>query len=241
MPKVDVRKETIDAILRRIADLNDQSLTQLSQYISYLKWQEELWNSLLDEEARPGPDQALLWQFDFLEAFPAARLTSTREPSLMEIKVDSATCGMVQQLALWQHPPVVGSAVCEYNLNVPPEVDSLRLQFAVGIRDGALMEGDNLCAFRIYVNGVRIWSITKQTQCLGTFCGRSAQPGRPGGHRPVCDRRPGRYALELGRLGRARRCLAMAPAAVDATTRKRLVCAACANCRRVGQGEGLTR
>ncbi|NJN83972.1 MAG: hypothetical protein HC802_17970 [Caldilineaceae bacterium] len=169
MPKLDARKETIDAILRRIADLNDQSLTQLSQYISFLKWQEELWNSLLDEEARPGPDQALLWQFDFLEAFPAARQAATREPSLMEIKVDSATCGMVQQPALWQHPPVVGSAVCEYNFHVPAEVDSLRLQFAVGIRDGALMQGDNLCAFRIYVNGVRIWSITKQRNSWERF------------------------------------------------------------------------
>jgi hypothetical protein len=25
------------------------------------------------------------------------------------------------------------------------------------------MEGDNLCAFRIMVNGVRLWSTTKQT------------------------------------------------------------------------------
>ena len=36
MPDYDARKETIDAILRRIADLNEQSLTQLAQYISYL-------------------------------------------------------------------------------------------------------------------------------------------------------------------------------------------------------------
>ena len=80
----------------------------------------------------------------------------------MEIKVGPATCGMVQQMSLWEHPPVIGSAVCEYQLRVPSEVDSLRMRFAVGIRDGALMEGENLCAFRIYVNGVRIWSTTKQ-------------------------------------------------------------------------------
>ena len=41
----------VDGISRRIADLNEQSLAQLSQYISYLKWQEELWHSLLDDEA----------------------------------------------------------------------------------------------------------------------------------------------------------------------------------------------
>ncbi len=166
MPTLDTRRETINAIIRRISDLNEQSLTQLSQYISYLKWQEELWNSLLDErdhEEAPSPHQALIWQYDFLEAFPAARKASTRSPKLMEIKVDRASCGMVQQPALWEHPPVIGSAVCEYTVAVPAEVDALRLRFAVGIRDGAIMEGENLCAFRILVNGMRIWSTTKQS------------------------------------------------------------------------------
>ena len=163
MPKFDARQETIAAIGRRISDLNEQSLTQLSQYISYLKWQEELWHSLLDNEEDDGPDQALLWQFDFLEGFPAARQAATRSTQMMEIKVGIASCGMVQQLALWEHPPVDGSAVCEYNLRVPAEIDSLRLRFAVGLRDGALMQGENLCAFRLLVNGMRIWSITKQS------------------------------------------------------------------------------
>ncbi|MBW7883951.1 MAG: hypothetical protein H3C34_15180 [Caldilineaceae bacterium] len=163
MSKFNARQETIAALVRRISDLNEQSLTQLSQYISYLKWQEELWNSLLDNEEAADPDQALLWQFDFVEAFPAARKVSTRKPDLMEIKVAMASCGMVQQMAIWEHPPVTGSAVCEYTLRIPPEINSLKMRFAVGIRDGALMEGDNLCAFRLYVNGMRIWSTTKQT------------------------------------------------------------------------------
>lgn len=163
MPDYDARQETIDAITRRIVDLDEQSLTQLSQYISYLKWQEELWHSLLDEEAQPSPDHVLIWQFDFLEGFPAARKVATRSPDLMEIKVGPAACGLVQQPSLWQHPPVLGSAVCEYQLQVPPEVETLRLRFGIGIRDGALMEGDNWCAFRVHVNGVRIWGSTKQT------------------------------------------------------------------------------
>ena len=82
---------------------------------------------------------------------------------MMEVKVGAAHCGMVRQMALWQHPPVVGSAVCEYHLEAPPTIDSLRMRFGVGIRDGALMEGENLCAFRIYVNGRRVWSTTKQS------------------------------------------------------------------------------
>jgi hypothetical protein len=161
--KIDVRQETIDGITRRIADLNEQSLTQLSQYISYLKWQEELWHSLLDEAADHDPDQALIWQYDFVEAFPAARKIATRAPDMMEIKTGMASCGMVQQMAIWEHPPVAGSAVCEYTVQAPPDLNSLRLRFAVGIRDGALMEGENTCAFRVFVNGVRLWSTTKQT------------------------------------------------------------------------------
>ena len=57
MATYDSRQESIDAILRRISDLNEQSLTQLSQYISYLKWQEELWHSLVDEDSFTDPDQ----------------------------------------------------------------------------------------------------------------------------------------------------------------------------------------
>lgn len=161
--KIDVRQATIDGITRRIGDLNEQSLTQLSQYISYLKWQEEMWHSLLDDEIATDPDQALLWQYDFVEAFPAARKVATRTPEMLEIKTGIASCGMVQQMALWEHPPVTGSAVCEYTVAVPPDLNAVKLRFAVGIRDGALMEGDNMCAFRVFVNGVRLWSITKQT------------------------------------------------------------------------------
>lgn len=159
----DTRKETVNAIMRRISDLNDQSLTQLSQYISFLKWQEELWNSLLDDETAAVSDRSLIWQFDFLEAFPAARVAYTRTPDLMEVKVEPAHCGMVTQPSLWEHPPVLGAAVVEYTLTVPPQVDSLRLRFAVGIRDGALMEGDNQCAFRVIVNGARLWNTMKQS------------------------------------------------------------------------------
>ena len=163
MAKYDTRKESVNAIMRRISDLNDQSLTQLSQYISFLKWQEELWNSLLDDETASVSDRSLIWQFDFLEAFPAARVAYTRTPDLMEVKVEPAHCGMVTQPSLWEHPPVLGAAVVEYTLTVPPQVDSLRLRFAVGIRDGALMEGDNQCAFRVVVNGARLWNTMKQS------------------------------------------------------------------------------
>lgn len=168
MSSIDNRQETIDAIMRRISDLNERSLTQLSQYISYLKWQEELWHDLLNQELE-SDGESLLWTYDFLSNFGASRQVSTRDPDMMEIKVAPATCGMVQQPALWQHPPVVGSAVCEYELVVPAEIHSSRIKFAVGIRDGALMDGENVCAFRIFVNGARIWSTTKQSTTWERF------------------------------------------------------------------------
>ncbi|MEZ4634352.1 MAG: hypothetical protein R2873_01530 [Caldilineaceae bacterium] len=46
MSDFDPRQEALDAVIRRIGDLSEQSLIQLGQYISYLKWQEELWHSL---------------------------------------------------------------------------------------------------------------------------------------------------------------------------------------------------
>ena len=142
MQTIDTHQETIDAIVRRISDLNEPSLTQLSQYISYLKWQEELWHSLLDDGEEGGDDLSpLVWQYDFVENFAAARQAATRTTDLMEIKVGPATCGMVQQSALCQHPPVIGSGVCEYEVTVPAQVERLHLRFGVGIRDGALMEG----------------------------------------------------------------------------------------------------
>lgn len=162
MANQNSRKEVVDALIRRISDLNDQSLNQLSQFISYLKWQEELWHGMLEEEAII-PGQALIWQYDFLEAFPAARKASTRKPDMMEIKVAPATCGMIQQMALWEHPPVTGAAVCEYTVRIPAEVNAVKMRFAAGIRDGSMMQGDNLCAFRVFVNGARLWSITKQS------------------------------------------------------------------------------
>ena len=94
---------------------------------------------------------------------PNPAQSATRTSDLMEVRLDTASCGLVQRPALWQHPPVEGSAVVEYELRVPAEVERLRLRFAIGIRDGAQMQDDNFCAFRVLINGVRVWSDTKQT------------------------------------------------------------------------------
>ncbi len=173
-------QETLDTVIRRIRDLNQHSLLQLSQYLGYLKWQEELWQSLLEEEDANEDGFALVWKYDLLELFPQSRQSATRTPDLMEVRIDTASCGMVQQPSLWQHPPVEGSAVVEYDLHVPAEVERLRLQFAIGIRDGAQMQDDNFCAFRVLLNGVRIWSRTKQSCEWERFV--TDLPNQPGQH-----------------------------------------------------------
>ena len=151
------RHDEIDAISRRIADLSEESLILLSQYISYLKWQEEQWHSPETwEEDDAGTET--LWVYDLIEHFHEARQAATANPSLMEIKVAPASCGGVIRQAIWQHPPVTGLSVLEYELQVPINIDLLKLRFATGVRDGALLSEDNQVAFRIRVNGRPIWN-----------------------------------------------------------------------------------
>ncbi|MBI3958400.1 MAG: hypothetical protein HY328_06295, partial [Chloroflexi bacterium] len=84
MPDYDARQDLLDSVIRRIGDLNEQSLLQLSQHISYLKWQEELWRSLLDEVEADDEGLRLVWKYDLLDTFPEARKEATRQPDLME-------------------------------------------------------------------------------------------------------------------------------------------------------------
>jgi hypothetical protein len=149
--------DEIDAITRRIADLSEESLIQLSQYISFLKWQEEQWQSPdVWETDESGADAT--WVFDLIEHFSKARQAATGNPAGMEIKVASASCAGIVRRAIWQHPPAEGMAVLEYQLHIPMELDLLKLYVATGIRDGALLSDDNQVAFRVRVNGRPIWN-----------------------------------------------------------------------------------
>ncbi|MCS6845021.1 MAG: hypothetical protein NZ528_11985 [Caldilineales bacterium] len=167
------------SIVRRIADLGEDSLLLLSQYISFLKWQEEQWREW-PEDAPPtdepadaqGPPAAASrppaharWVYDFIEHIREATVTATKSPAGMEVRVGAAMCGLEQRLAIWQHPPVAGASVVQYQLTVPPDAGRLRLRTKIGIRNGSLIgeTPDNYVAFRFYVNGVRLWSATKNT------------------------------------------------------------------------------
>ncbi len=152
-------QDELDALLRRIADLSDESLVLLSQYISFLKWQEEQWRAPAGPQ--PLPDAKLTWVYDLIEHFHQARQAATVDPSGMEIKVAPASCAGVIRPAIWQHPPVKGETVLEYQVVAPMDVDVLKMKFAAGVRDGALLSDDNQVAFRIRVNGRLLWTHIK--------------------------------------------------------------------------------
>jgi len=152
-------QDELDALMRRIVDLSDESLVLLSQYISFLKWQEEQWHS--PEVWEDGIEEEVVWIYDLMEHFPGARQAATVDSRGMEVKAAPASCGGILRPAIWQHPPVVGEAVLEYQVDVPLEADMLKFKFAAGVRDGALLSDDNQVAFRVRVNGRLIWSHLK--------------------------------------------------------------------------------
>ncbi len=155
------RQDELDAITRRITDLSEESLMLLSQYISFLKWQEEQWQSPSTWEDSAGRET--VWLYDLIEHFPQAVQAATADPAGMEIKVAPASCDGIIRQAIWQHPPAVGVSVLEYQMDVPAEVDILKIHFAAGVRDGALLAEDNQVAFRLRVNGRPLWSHLKGT------------------------------------------------------------------------------
>ena len=104
------------------------------------------------------------WSFDFLEHFGDASKSSSREPGGMEIKVADAVCENVARPALWEHPPVSGSASVGYLVPIPPGVRGIKLVFAIGIRDGSELPADRFIAFRVLVNGWKLWSTVKNTR-----------------------------------------------------------------------------
>ncbi len=146
---------TIEEIANELESLDAENLAELARYIEYLKWKQ-------------GPAAGQLvgqpWSFDFVEHFRRAIVSADHDPAGMEVQVGEAACGGEQHMALWQHPPVQGSAIVEYQVPVPSDVRDLRLHFATGIRDGSHLAEGNVVAFRIFVNDWKIWSDTQHVR-----------------------------------------------------------------------------
>jgi hypothetical protein len=107
--------------------------------------------------AREKETRALAWSFDFLDHFSDATRAG------MEIQIAQATCAGAARPALWEHPPMTGSASVGYLVPIPTGVRQIKLKFAVGIRDGAELPADRYVAFRVMVNGWKLWSTVKNS------------------------------------------------------------------------------
>lgn len=137
----------LSALLNRIEKLSAESLARLTDFVTYLEWQ----------ESQQQVQTAQGWSYSFIEAFKGATVRASKDQAGMDVKMGPATVGGESRPALWAHPPLAGQAVIEYYVPVPQQVSQVRLRLAIGIRDGAEIAEDNLVAFSVRVNGSRVW------------------------------------------------------------------------------------
>ncbi len=141
-----------DEITARLGELSEANLLRVRDYIDYLQW--------IEKQADPGHR----WCYDFVEHYGEADIKADRDSAGMECRAADAISGGVTQPALWEHPPLTGGAHIQYTVPIPADVKDLRLRFATGIRDGAELPPDRYVAFRITVNGWKLWSMVKNSQ-----------------------------------------------------------------------------
>lgn len=142
------------SLIQQIEQLSAESQARLADYVAFLQWQ----------EAQTQAAETQDWSFSFIEAFKEAAVYASREAAGLDVSLAPATVGGETRPALWAHPPVVGQAVIEYHVPVPQHVREVRLRLAIGIRDGAKITPDNLVAFSVRVNGLRVWGQQSNTQ-----------------------------------------------------------------------------
>lgn len=143
--------DNLQALMAHIEKLSAENQALVSRYVEFLQWQEA--------QSQAGALQQ--WSFSFVEAFKDAAVFATDKPAGMDVTLAAATVGGESRPALWAHPPLIGQTVIEFHVPVPQQVRNFRLRLAVGIRDGAEIAEDNLVAFGVKLNGLRVWG--KQT------------------------------------------------------------------------------
>ena len=146
---------TYEEIVGQLDSLPEKSLDELARFIEYLKWKHS--PTLTQAPDRP-------WAFDFVEHFRGANIGSDHDPAGMEVQIGEAACAGDVRMALWQHPPVQGASMIEYQVPVPADVSNLSLLFSTGIRDGSHLAEGNVVAFRLFVNDWKIWSDTQHVR-----------------------------------------------------------------------------
>ncbi len=141
---------TTEEINRLLQGLSTQSLEEIRTYVESVRRKEI------------GRNEAT-WCYDFLEHFREAIISASRDRAGVECKVENATCAGVERAALWEHPPGTGAISLGYHVPIPTQVRGVKLKFAIGIRDGAQLPTDRYVAFRLLVNGWKLWSTIKNS------------------------------------------------------------------------------
>ncbi|MFC2029528.1 hypothetical protein ACFLWA_02225 [Chloroflexota bacterium] len=149
--------------------LGADSLAEVARYVDYLRWKE-------GSAAEPSAGKPR--SYDFVEHFRKATVTVDHDPAGLDVQVGEAACDGDWRMALWQHPPLHGSVMVEYQVPVPTSVRRLGIRFATGIRDGSDLAPGNVVTFRIFVNDWKVWS---DTQTAKLWIEREvAMPSLPG-------------------------------------------------------------
>jgi hypothetical protein len=145
----------LEEIVGELESLTPESIIELASFVEYLKWKQA--PSLSAATGRP-------WVYDFVEHFSRASVSAERSSAGMDVKVGEAACAGEWDMALWQHPPVQGSSIIEFQVPIPADVRNLRLEVSTGIRDGSQLAEGNIVAFRVFVNDWKIWSDTQHAR-----------------------------------------------------------------------------
>lgn len=142
----------LDAVIERLRSLGDDDLALTSDYVDFLRWQRR-------QMADASVDDPRVWREDLLDLFKDALVAASgTDASGLEARLGMAVAGGVERPALFAHPPVRGECVITLRVGIPATARNPRLRFEYGIRDGAGIAEDNLVAFRVRVNGYRVWS-----------------------------------------------------------------------------------
>lgn len=133
-------------LIEQIKQLSPDDQRKVAEYVAFLQWQTE-----------PTPLSGTSWSFSFIEQFSQATPYASDVGEGMDIQMTIATVDGEARPALWAHPPVMGQAMIEYHVPIPERLSSLVLHTAIGIRDGSQISANNLVAFSLRVNGIRVW------------------------------------------------------------------------------------
>ncbi len=144
----------LSELIDQIKKLSPENQARLADHVAFLQWQEA--------QAQTKTGQG--WSFSFIERFKEAAVYASERPAGMDVKLAPAVVGGESRPALWAHPPLTGQTVIEYHVPIPRQLGQIQLRLAIGIRDGADIDADNLVAFSVKVNGARVWGRQSNAQ-----------------------------------------------------------------------------